>query len=156
MNRIELRHPLLAILAAVLLVGCNTPSGGSNPNIRHHPQNTIDDSNPRARLVLASQDLVGRIALTDARIGSAGQLTKAEVTLQNLSDDRYQLEYQFAWEDREGFSINENRVWKRITLAPRELRSVRSVAGDPKADAFTLTVRFPHDFLIEQQQQTTN
>jgi uncharacterized protein YcfL len=157
MNRKQLHYSLVAILATTLsLVGCNTTSGTSNPNIRHHAQDTIDASNPRARLVLASQDLVGRIALTDARIGAAGQLTKAEVTVQNLSNDRYQLEYQFAWEDRDGFGINDNRVWKRITLAPRELRSVRSVAGNPKADAFTLTVRFPDDFLIEQQKQTTN
>lgn len=134
-----------------LLAGCNT-AAQSNPNVRHHQQDTVDATNPRARLVLGSKNLVGQIALVDARIGSAGALTKAEVSVQNLSNDRYTLEYQYAWEDQEGFSISENRVWKRFVLGPRELKSFRSVAGDPKAYGFTMTVRLPDDLFIHQEK----
>lgn len=141
------------VAASVLtgLAGCNS-AGVGDPNIRHYEQNTVDATNPRARLVLGSKDLPGRIALTDARIGSAGDLAKAEVTVQNLSNDRYTLEYQYAWEDRDGFSIAENRVWNRFVLAPREIKSFKSVASNPKAYAFTLTVRLPDDFFIHQEQ----
>ena len=141
----------IALWCGFSLVACNSV-GVSDPNIRHHQQNTVNNENPRARLVLGSADLVDRIALTDARLGTAGVLAKGEVTVQNLSNNRYSLEYQYAWEDREGFSINENRVWQRFTLAPRELRSFKSVASDPKAYKYTLTVRLPDDFFIQQEK----
>ena len=72
--------------------------------------------------------------------------------MQNLSNNRYTLEYQYAWEDQEGFSISENRVWKRFVLGPREIKSFRSVAGDPKAYGFTMTVRLPDDLFIHQEK----
>lgn len=139
----------------VVLAGCVT-TGGSDPNIRHYQQDTVNSTNPRARLVLGSKNLVDNIAITDARIGSAGELAKAEVTVQNLTNDRYTLEYQYAWEDKDGFSINENRVWRRFVLGPRELKSFKSVASNPKAYGFTITVRLPDDIFIHQEKQQHN
>ncbi len=141
----------IALSAVLALTGCNTTSG-ADPNVRHYQQDTIDATNPRARLVLGSKDLVGEIALVDARLGSAGALAKGEVSVQNLSNNRYTLEYQYAWEDQEGFSISENRVWKRFVLGPREIKSFRSVASDPKAYGFTMTVRLPDDLFIHQEK----
>lgn len=147
----SMRTAVCLIAALPLLSACNT-TPQSDPNVRHYQQNTINATNPRARLILGSKDLVGQIALVDARLGSAGALAKAEVSVQNLSNNRYTLEYQYAWEDREGFSISENRVWKRFVLGPRDLKSFRSVAGDPKAYGFTLTVRLPDDLFIHQEK----
>lgn len=141
----------IVLSAVLILTGCNT-TGGSASNLRHYQQDTIDATNPRARLVLGSKDLVGEIALVDARLGSAGALAKGEVSVQNLSNNRYTLEYQYAWEDQEGFSISENRVWKRFVLGPREIKSFRSVASDPKAYGFTMTVRLPDDLFIHQEK----
>ncbi|MCB1724687.1 MAG: YcfL family protein [Chromatiaceae bacterium] len=140
-----------ALFAALGSAGCQT-TGVSDPDIRHYQQDTVNASNPRARLVLGSQKLVGEIALVDARLGSAGELAKGEVTVQNLSDNRYTLEYQYAWEDKDGFSIGENRVWQRFVLGPRALQSFRSVASDPRAYGFTMTVRLPDDLFIHQEQ----
>ncbi len=152
MKQLHTTLPLGIVLSAVLIfTGCNT-TGGSDPNVRHYQQDTIDATNPRARLVLGSKDLVGQIALVDARLGSAGALAKGEVSVQNLSNNRYTLEYQYAWEDQEGFGISENRVWKRFVLGPREIKSFRSVAGDPKAYGFTMTVRLPDDLFIHQEK----
>ena len=142
---------LVVVALAIAIAGCNTV-GVSDPNIRHYKQDTVNSENPRARLVLGSKELVNRVVLTDARLGTAGKLAKAEVTVQNLTNDRYSLEYQFAWEDREGFSISENRVWQRFVLGPRELRSFKSVATDPKGYGFTITVRLPDDFFIQQDK----
>ena len=144
---------LIGMLLPVVLwlTGCNT-TGASGANVRHYQQDTIDASNPRARLVLGSKDLVGEIVLVDARLGSAGALAKGEVSVQNLSNNRYTLEYQYAWEDQEGFSISENLVWKRFVLGPREIKSFRSVANDPKAYGFTMTVRLPDDLFIHQEK----
>ncbi|MCB1801192.1 MAG: YcfL family protein [Gammaproteobacteria bacterium] len=139
-------------MAAMLTSGCVTDAAVSDPNVRHYQQDTINASNPRARLILGSKDLVGQIALVDARLGSAGELAKGEVSVQNLSNNRYTLEYQYAWEDKDGFSIGENRVWKRFTLGPRDLQSFRSIASDPRAYAFTMTVRLPDDLFIHQEK----
>ena len=142
---------LAGLCALPVMVACNS-TGVSDPNLRHYEQNTVNATNPRARLVLGSEDLVERIALTDARLGSAGELAKAEVTVQNLSNDRYTLEYQYAWEDKDGFSIGDNRGWSRFVLGPREIKSFKSIATNPKAYGFTMTVRLPDDFFIHQEK----
>ena len=142
---------VFATLAA-LLGGCNETVGVSNPNIRHYQQNTIDNTNPRMRLVLGSEALVGNIALVNVRIGDASGLPRAEVSVQNLTNDRYTLEYLFTWEDKEGFSINSNSVWKRFVLGPREIRSFQTVGANPDAWAATFTVRLPDDIFIHQER----
>ncbi|MCB1961472.1 MAG: YcfL family protein [Rhodocyclaceae bacterium] len=143
---------MIAVLLPLMLGACNATFPKSEPVGRQIQQDTVDATNPRARLILGGQRLVGEIALLDARIGTAGALAKGEVSVQNLSNDRYTLEYQYAWEDSEGFAIGENRVWQRFVLGPRELRSFRSVASDPKAHRFTFTVRLPDDFFIHQEK----
>ena len=142
----------VAALVALLASGCNEPIGTGNPNIRHYKQNTINDANPRMRLVLGSENLVGRVALVDARLGMAGNLPKAEVSVQNLTNDRYTLEYMYTWEDKQGFSINDNPVWHRFVLGPREIRSFQTVAKSPQAYSTTFTVRFPDDIFIHQDR----
>lgn len=144
---------VLGLAAMVALTGCNT-TGVSDPNVRHYRQDTINDTHPRARLVLGSADLVGRIALVDVRMGDVGGLARAEVSVQNLTNDRYTLEYMIRWEDRQGFDINDNPVWKRFVLGPREIKSFQSVASNPDAYAITMTVRLPDDIFIHQEKST--
>ena len=149
---ISKKPAIAALLAAAFLAGCNEPVGTGNPNIRHYQQNTIDASNPRMRLVLGSEALVGQVALVDVRIGNAGSLPRAEVSVQNLTNNRYTLEYLFHWEDRQGFSIPGNPVWKRFVLGPREIRSFQAVGPSPEAWSATFTVRLPDDRFIHQER----
>lgn len=143
---------LIGLIAVVTLfvVGCN--SVNSNPNIRQHQQDTVNTEHPRMRLVLGSKDLVGNVALVDVRVGAAGNLTRAEVTVQNLTNARYTLEYMFRWEDKQGFSVNGNPVWSRFVLAPRELKSFQTIGKTPDAYAATITVRLPDDIFIHQEK----
>ncbi len=140
----------LSLLSALLLSACSTH--GSNPNIRHNAQNTINDEHPRMRLVLGSEKLVGKIALVDVRVGAVGHFARAEVTVQNLSNNRYSLEYVYDWEDEQGFSINENKVWKRFVLAPREVKSFQAIGKDQRAYKATMKVRLPEDVFIQQEK----
>lgn len=151
MNVKQLIMPLL-LLVSVAMAGCNTTSVENASNIRNYPQDTVSNAHPRARLVLGSKDLVDDIAVVDVRIGSAGQLQRAEVSVQNLSNERYTLEYMFAWEDSQGFSINENRVWKRFVLGPRGIRSFQTIGSSPEAYQLTMTVRLPDDLFIHQER----
>jgi uncharacterized protein YcfL len=144
---------LPAVVAALFVGGCNTTTSDS-PNMRHYKQNTINDTHPRARLVLGSKDLVDKIVMVDVRMGAVGALQRAEVSVQNLTNKRYVLEYMYSWEDKDGFSINNNKVWQRFELGPREIRSFQSVGASPDAYGLTMTVRLPDDIFIHQEKTT--
>lgn len=143
---------ILSAAAVLSLSGCNTTKEPSASSIRHYQQNTIDASHSRARLVLGSADLVDRVAMVDVRMGKVGELVRAEISVQNLSNDRYTLEYMIRWEDSQGFGINDNPVWKRFVLGPRQIRSFQSVTGNPDGYALTMTVRLPDDVFIQQEK----
>ena len=139
------------LISGLLLTACNTvESIGQQPNIRNHQQNTVSTAHPRARLIAGSKDLVGQIDLVNVRFGTVGQLQRAEVSVQNLSNERYSLEYMYVWEDQQGFNINQNTVWKRFTLGPREIKSFQTIGVTPTAYGLTMTVRLPGDFFIHQ------
>ena len=139
------------LISGLLLTACNTvESIGQQPNIRNHQQNTVSTAHPRARLIAGSKDLVGQIDIVNVRFGTVGQLQRAEVSVQNLSNERYSLEYMYVWEDQQGFKVNQNTVWKRFTLGPREIKSFQTIGVTPTAYGLTMTVRLPGDFFIHQ------
>jgi len=142
----------LYILALIIfLLGCNTVNSiGQQPTIRNHQQNIVSTVHPRARLIAGSKDLVGQLDLVNVRFGTVGQLPRAEVSVQNLSNARYSLEYMYSWEDQQGFKINQNTVWKRFTLGSREIKSFQTIGVTPEAYGLTMTVRLPSDFFIHQ------
>jgi len=146
------RSIITVLLLTAFVAGCNEPVGPGNPNIRQYQQNTIDTSNPRMRLILGSEDLIGKVALVDVRFGTAGTLPRAEVTVQNLTNDRYTLEYMYHWEDRQGFGVDVNPVWKRFVLGPREIKSFQSLGPSPEAWSAIFTVRLPDDRFIHQER----
>jgi len=139
------------LIISTLLMACSTVNSiGKQPNIQNHQLNTVSNAHPRARLIAGSKDLVGKIDLVDVRFGAVGQLQRAEVSVQNLSNDRYSLEYMYSWEDQQGFKINQNTVWKRFTLGPREIKSFQTIGVTPDSYGLTMTVRLPGDFFIHQ------
>jgi len=144
---------LYILMACVSLTACNTVNSiGQQPTVRNHQQNTVSTAHARARLIAGSKNLVGKIDLVDVRFGSVGQLQRAEVSVQNLSNNRYSLEYMYSWEDQQGFSINQNTVWKRFSLGPREIKSFQTLGVTPQAYNLTMTVRLPDDFFIHQEK----
>ena len=138
----------LSIILTFLMSGCSAI--GLQPNIQHHQQNTISTVHPRAQLVAASTSLVGELDMVNVRFGTVGQLQRAEVSIQNLSNKRYSLEYLYTWEDQQGFAINQNVVWKRFTLAPRAVKSFQTIGPTPDAYKVNMTVRLPDDIFIHQ------
>mgnify|MGYP003588516255 CR=1 FL=1 len=125
-----------------MLVGCAGGSG-SVPQI-------VDASNPRARLVTGSRDLLNRVLMVNPRFRPVGALTQAQVTVQNLTGDRYSLEYKFDWTDPQGFSIDNSSVWHRFTLSPHQIVDFNSTGKTPDAQNLTFTIRYPDDGFINQ------
>lgn len=140
---------LCIFLFALVLVGCET-KGATIKRLAHR---TIDDTHPRATLILGSTDLVNNILLTNVRVGKVGLLSRASVDVQNLTDERYQLEYKMIWRDSQGFPVDESTVWHRFVLSPRKIKSFQSTGKVPEAYAIQFTVRFPDDLFIESDKQ---
>lgn len=148
----------ILLLVAVLATGCATPSQPQE-GVNTSPQQSavqyraVDTSNPRAKLVLASDGLIGYVVIINPKFRDVGKLTQAQVTVQNLTENRYTVEYKFDWEDAQGFKIEGPAVWRTLTLTPHLLTNLSSTGKTPDAKNIIFTVRFPDHVFIEQNKQ---
>jgi len=114
---------------------------------------TIDQSNPRAALILASKAMLGNVVVLDPKFREVGKLTQTQVTVQNLTENRYTVEYKFDWEDSQGFKIEGPSVWRTLTLTPHLVTHLSSTGKTPQAKNIIFTLRFPDNVFIEQDKQ---
>jgi uncharacterized protein YcfL len=149
------------LLALGLTTGCATapppepvPLPNSNQDIIQ--TSSVDTSYPGLKRIIGSQYLVGSIFIVDPKLGRTGQFTKAQVTVQNLSENRYEVEYQYQWEDSGGFAVGTPRRWKRFVLQPQEAETFAELALQKDAVQTTFTVRLVDDTFIELNKQTQN
>ena len=141
------------MLGAVLLVTV-VPSGCATDSVRPPAAvPTIDTQDPRAKLVLGSEALLGKVAMGDTRLRQIGTLTQAQVTVQNLTDNRYTLEYRFDWRDSQGFDVGSLNTWHRFTLTPRQTQTFNSMGKTPAATNIVFNVRVVDDAFIENYRQ---
>ena len=124
---------------------------GSNMPIKH--TRAVDTSYAPLTRVIASDYLIGYITVVNPRIGRTGKFTKAQVTVQNLTQNRYSLEYQFQWQDAQQFAVGEPRPWQRFVLGPKEAKVIQEMALNTDAVRTIFTVRLPDDTFIELNKQ---
>ncbi len=144
---------LLVTGVGAVAASAGSAAGSGAPEVRlaqtqpteQAPPPAVDFSHPRAKLVLASNGLAGRIDLSETRFRKLGTFTQAQVTIQNLTPDRYVLEYKFAWHDQDWFATGQKTAWHRFTLSPNQIESLQSMGKTPEASHIVLTVRFPED-----------
>ena len=139
----------ITVVSLLSSVGC-VQHAANAPRVADR---TIDVTHSRAELVLASDQLLHKLVMTNVRFGSAGNFARAEVGMQNLSDQKLQLEYKFDWQDSQGFTVNSNNTWHRFSLAPKEIKNIQSVGKTPEADRIQVVVRLPDDLFIESRKQ---
>lgn len=143
----------IVLSQVVFLSACQTP-----PTVAEHPgyisKSTIDDSDPRARLVLGSKSLVGNIRMANLAFRKVGQFTQAQIGIQNLSNDRYNIEYRVEWEDASGFMVDQSGAWRRLTLAPMQIDTITSTGKKPGAEKIVINLRLPDDpFIINNDKK---
>lgn len=141
---------LLLIVFLVMVSGCAAPQGAM---VKHFDDQTIDDTHPRALLVLASDQLPGKVVITNVHFGTVGNFPRTQFSLQNLSKRKLALEYQIVWKDAEGFTVNANNAWHRTILSPKQIYDVQSVGKDPAAYQIDVVLRLPDDLFIESHRQ---
>jgi uncharacterized protein YcfL len=144
-NRFPLKYAAAALLP-LMLAGCQTENVQNPAPV---PQvvapSPIDDSHPRARLIVGSTVLHGNIVLSDPRFRPVGNFQQAQVTVRNLTQDRYTLEYRIDWFDDHDFAVDDRRVWHRLTLNSYEERALTSTGKTQQATKVTVIVRLPDD-----------
>ncbi len=150
---------IVALFAATVMIsGCTTvsqPEPGLNTNSNQEIIQTraVDTSYPGLKRVIASEYLIGYINVVNPILGRSGNFSKAQVTVQNLTQNRYELEYQYQWEDQGGFAVGSPRPWKRFVLGPKEAKNYSEMALLQDAKQTVFTVRLVDDTFIELNKQ---
>ena len=144
--------------ATVMTAGCTTvsqPEPGLNTNSNQEIIQTraVDTSFPGLKRIIASDYLIGYISVVNPKLGLAGNFPKAQVTIQNLTENRYEVEYQYQWEDQGGFAVGSPRPWKRFVLGPKEAKNFSEMALRQDAKQAVFTVRLVDDTFIELNKQ---
>jgi uncharacterized protein YcfL len=146
---LRITQVFLVLFSIAFLVGM----GGCQPQVSSpntvEPISNVDTSHPRAKLVIGSKKILGRVKILNPRFRKVGKMTQAEVTVQNLSDTKFSLEYKFDWQDAQGFTVDSGSMWHRFTLTPHQMRDFSSTGKTPAGEQITFTVRFPHDAFID-------
>ena len=113
----------------------------------------IDDSFAGLKRVIASDYLLGSISVINPKIGEKGNFSKAQVTVKNLTQNRYELECQYQWEDQDGFAAGDPRPWHRFVLGPKELKNIFEMALRQDAKQAVFTVRQVDDSSVKENYQ---
>ena len=144
---------LTAGCAPTTVVSQPDPGLNTNSNQEIIQSRAVDTSFPPLKRVIASDHLIGYIGVVNPRMGKTGNFSKAQVTVQNLTQNRYSLEYQYQWEDEQGFAVGTPRPWKRFVLTPKEAENIQEMALRPEAIKAVFTVRLPDDDFIERNKE---
>lgn len=146
------------VLFTGLLVGCvaqKEPGLNTNSNQEIILTKGVDTSYPGLTRITGSDELVGYISIVNPKLGNKGNFTKAQVTVQNLTKNRYEVECQYQWEDESGFSVGTPRPWKRFVLGPLQAKNFSEMALQQEAKKTIFTVRLVDDTFIELNKQNS-
>ena len=132
-------QPLLAILTAGVLTGCQTyPRSGSPPETtKYSIENTgkfvrVDRTAPVAVTCTGLQEH----ALTDGRLDVVANL-------KNLEDRPLEVEVRCVFKDEHGFSTGDETPWKTLAIDGGATEAVHYTAVNNLAHNYTVAVRQP-------------
>lgn len=134
-------HHGLGIGLVVVLGACQAP-------VERNILTNVDESHPRAKLIVGSSELLGTVVMVNPIFRPVGNLTQTQVELQNYSDFVLELEYRIDWRDADGFQAGNEGAWQFLTLTANGSEYVTATGKVPEARDITLTVRLP-DTLFE-------
>ena len=122
--------PLLLVVP-LLLAGCAQRSGEDIPNYNH-------------LIHYETASLEGRIRIIDAMTDSAGDVLRAQVTVENPSAFNARYQYKFRWFDAQGMEVGmESEPWKPAELPARNQARYR--ASLPTRQWYALNCAFATD-----------
>ncbi len=89
-----------------------------------------------------SPRLAKKVQIVDIRTREVGGLLQPNVTLYNRTKYPLQVQYKFAWFDKDGFEVDpEANPWQPLTLIGNETKAVQAAATNPSVRAFKLAIQ---------------
>ncbi len=144
--------PIIPVLLALsAFTGCSRSLPDSNRGIIN--TTAIDESFPGLTRILASDILTGSVVIVNPKLKVADNYARAQVTVQNLTANRYELEYQYQWEDYQGNTVGTPRPWQRFVLGPNQLKTFAETSLTREGQKTTFTLRLVDDLFIEMNRQ---
>jgi uncharacterized protein YcfL len=120
----------VAVFAIVLLLF----SGCMHKNVSNVTYDSMDKN------VINNELLQEKVAIISHRDRINNDLLQMQVTIQNLTDDTYELEYKVTWLDGSGFNL-DSTPWLPLTLNGRERRNIEQLAHTQKARDYKFQIR---------------
>lgn len=134
----------LTLVVLLWLSACASTSQ-TEPDPGYILPSAVDNSHHRAKLIIGSNELRGMVALHSPKFRTIGQLTQAQVELENYSGQTLDLEYRIDWSDLDGFKAGTLSSWQFVSLAGNGTEALSSTGKVPEATRITVTVRLPGD-----------
>ncbi len=127
------KKALPLMLSALLLGGCA---------VNETATVKVDGATKEQILESNSGFLSASLEIADTKVGYAGDLMKAQVTLKNSSRSDLSFRYKFKWLDKDDFEIAiDGRPWTPLTITAYESKSVQAIAPNPTAKSFRIMVQ---------------
>ena len=126
-------RPLALVCVGMSLVACA---------VNETATVVVDGSEATEIIETNSGILSDSLRITNTKIGYAGNLMKAQVTITNDSSDDLDFRYKFKWLDKDDFEIAvDGRPWTPMLITPFESKSVQAVAPNPSASSFKILLQ---------------
>lgn len=123
----------LILLTLALLAGCSASNMAQ-----------METQDGKTQTVLHSNNsmLASRLGVSDIITGNAGDLMKAQATLENKWKFQLDFQYKFKWFDASGFEVQpESEPWQQLVMAGRTQANVQALAPSPNAARFEIWVQ---------------
>lgn len=132
MNTLQ-KKALPLVLGSLILGGCA---------VNETATVKVDGDTKEQILESNSGFLSASLEIADTKVGYAGDLMKAQVTLKNSSRSDLSFRYKFKWLDKDDFEIAiDGRPWTPLTITAYESKSVQAIAPNPTAKSFRIMVQ---------------
>ncbi|MFH1762860.1 MAG: YcfL family protein [Gemmatimonadota bacterium] len=102
----------------------------------------LADVEDRETFVLLTKSLQGQVTVEGQRAKwNEANLLEVQARIRNRTEEPLQVEVQTVFKDAEGFSTDDEAVWRRLMFEPNETKIYRVNSLNPKARRFTIRVR---------------
>ena len=139
------------ILLLFALAACGNNTTPYHGGVQESKQ--VDATAEKILIVYGNEEFEDNLVVTRKVFDESGNLPQCSVTLQNLSNKAFVVEYQFVWMSKSGIPIMQSAAWHRLTLAPNAVKPLINVAKTPEAGTVEFTVRLPLTAMYQPQEK---
>ncbi len=136
------RTILASLLLILLAAGCTGQSASSSAH-NVVPTDRVDDSDSNILVIYGNKEFDDKLLVVRKMMDGSGRLAKCSVTLQNVSEDTFVVEYQFRWMEAGGMPVMQTPAWNRMTVPPKSAKPLVNMAKVPEARIVEFTIRLP-------------